>query len=539
VSPRHRTRLGLGLLVLASVAARLTSPAESDLHPWPDAPEYAATAVGLLERGSFLIPYAGQWVPPGHGFGFPLLIAPVLAALGHDYGNAVWATLAMHILELLLVFRLAERCYGPLAGLLAVAFVAGSPVDAELSRRIMSEVPSSALIMGALVLLCGAEAVPGGARMFACGVALGVACWIRYANALLIVPVAVVAFAIVSPLPDRLRRSGWLLAGFLLALVPIGVYNVVTLGALFRMPHSIWVPDHKALFLPFRLGHALPDGKAARYLAALLGNPDSCLDTTRQLYPSFVAALAIVAWARWPGRPRLTPPAVTLHRVAPAIVAILLALCSFYFFENELRLLHAVVPIVCTIAAGSAVRIFSPPVPRGLARWAPAGVWLLALALPAWTLGRTALDGPLLRGVVLGIEVPPPIAREHMRLINEVTQPDAWILSDSFEPVFFSVEQRARRRLLLIDEEGVAADAAAVQSVAEVPGSLERLLSRGERVYFVGDVHRLKRRRGFRGYAVERVAARSTDHGRVLLEVWRLTRRADGDGDPDAMLVRE
>jgi hypothetical protein len=114
-----------------------------------------------------------------------------------------------------------------------------------------------------------------------------------------------------------------------------------------------------------------------------------------------------------------------------------------------------------------------------------------------------------------------------VRLINEVTEPDAWIVSDSFEPVFFNVEQTARRRLLMIDEDGLSADAATVPSLAEDPARLETLLSHGARVYFVGDIEAPSRRGWLERYALERVAHRRIDRDRIMLEVWRLTPRSD------------
>jgi hypothetical protein len=133
-------------------------------------------------------------------------------------------------------------------------------------------------------------------------------------------------------------------------------------------------------------------------------------------------------------------------------------------------------------------------------------------------------DGPVGRRLA-GIETQPAVARAHIKLINESTEPNAWIVSDNFEPVFFNVEQSAQRRLLLIDEEGVAVQGAAVESVAEVPGSLEKLFDLGMRVYFVGDIDKLERRGWLDRYAIERVAARGIDHDRITMEVFRLTRR--------------
>lgn len=527
-------RVGLGLLIALSLSARVTDPARSDLHPWPDGPEYAATARSLLERGSFKIPFAGQWVPPGHGFGFPLIIAPFLAVLGHALENALYATLAMHVVELVLVFLLATRCYGQAAGLLAVAFVASSSLDAELSRRIMSEVPSSAMIMGALLALCGPQAVAAPRRLFACGAMLAVATWMRPVNALLGIPIGLVVFLASAPAIAGVRRLAWLLGGFVVGAVPVAAYNFVTLGGVTRLPHSVWVPAHKTLFGPFALAHAVEDGKAARYVAALLGHGDYCLATTQQLYPTFVAALALSAvFVGRANRPPLSPAAVTLQRVALPVLAVLLAICSFYFFETELRFLHSAVPLVCIIAAGSAVRLFTPLIARMNGRAGRAALCLVALAWPAWCLGRTLLDGQLGRRLVAGEEPSPAFAREHMRLVDETTEQDAWIVSDSFEPLFFSVVETGRRRLLEVDEDGLAADAAAVETLTDVPERLDELLAVGAHVYFVGDPDQARQGR-LGGYALTLAASHTFNHGWTTQEVWRVSRPTPDDSDRSA-----
>jgi 4-amino-4-deoxy-L-arabinose transferase-like glycosyltransferase len=524
-------RVGLGLLIVLSLAARVSDPARSDLHPWPDGPEYAATARSLLEHATFKIPFAGQWVPPGHGFGFPLIITPFLAVFGHALENALYATLAMHVVELVLVFLLATRCYGRAAGLLAVAFVAASPLDAELSRRIMSEVPSSAMITGALLVLCGPETVAAPRRLFACGAMLAVATWMRPVNALLGIPIGLVVFFASPPAMAGVRRLGWLLGGFVLGAIPVAAYNLLTLGSVTRVPHSVWVPAHKTLFGPFAFAHALEDGKAARYVAALLGHGDYCLATTQQLYPIFVAALALSAVFLAKGnRPPLSPAAVTLQRVTPPVVAVLLAICSFYFFETELRFLHAAVPLVCIVAAGSAVRLFTPLFARVNGRVASVALCVAALAWPAWSLGRTLLDGPLGRQVAAGEEPSPAFAREHMKLVDAATEPDAWIVSDSFDPLFFSVVETGHRRLLQVDEDGLAADDVRVETLTDVPERLDELLAGGAHVYFVGDPDRARQGR-LHGYALTLAASHTFYHGWTTQEVWRLSRETP-DGGP-------
>jgi hypothetical protein len=529
-----RVRIGLVLLIALSLAARVSDPASSDLHPWPDGPEYAATARSLLEHGTFKIPFAGQWVPPGHGFGFPLIITPFLAALGHDLAHALYATLAMHVVELILVFLLARLCYGQAAGLLAVAFVATSPLDAELSRRIMSEVPSSAMITASLLLLCGPDPVPSQRRLFACGAMLAVASWMRPVNALLGIPVALVVLFASAPASAGVRRLGSLLGGFLLGSVPVAVYNHLVLGSVIRLPHAVWVPAHRTLFGPFAFANAVEDGQAARYVAALLGRGDYCLATTQQLYPIFVAALAVSAiFLGRRNRPPLRPAALTLQRAALPVLAVLLAISSFYLGGVELRFLHGAVPLVCVIAAGSAVRLFTPLLEGVRPGAGRATLCLVALAFPAWSLGLTVLDGSLGRRLVAGEEPSPAFAREHMRLVDQVTEKDAWIVSDSFEPVFFSVVETGERRLLEIDEDGLAADDVAVETLTEVPERLDELLARRVPVYFVGDPDQARRGR-LGGYALTLAASHTFYHGWTTQEVWRVSCRTPGDSDRSA-----
>jgi hypothetical protein len=526
-----RVRIGLVLLVTLSLAARVSAPSSSDLHPWPDGPEYAATARSLLEHGSFRIPFAGQWVPPGHGFGFPLIIVPFLAVLGHALENALYATLAMHAVELVLVFLLARRCYGPAAGLLAVAFVAASPLDAELSRRIMSEVPSSAAIVATLLVLCGPDAVPSPRRLFACGAMLAVATWMRPVNALLGIPIGLVVLFSAPPAWAGLRRAASLAAGFLLGCVPVFVYNRLLLGAALRLPHAVWVPAHRTLFGPFSVANAVEDGQAARFAAALLGHADYCLATTQALYPTYVAALALSATFLGRGdRPPLGAAAVTLQRVTLPILAVLLAVASFYLAGVELRLLHAAVPLVCVVAAGSAVRLFTPVFARVERAFLRVALCVVVLALPTWSLARIVRDGALGRRLVAGEQPAPAFAREHMKLVDRTTERNAWIVSDRFDPVFFSVVETAERRLLQVDDDGLAADNVAVETLAEVPQRLDELLARGSPVYFVGDPDEARRGR-LRGHVLALAASHTFNHGWTTQQVWRVSRPSPGGPD--------
>jgi hypothetical protein len=77
-----------------------------------------------------------------------------------------------------------------------------------------------------------------------------------------------------------------------------------------------------------------------------------------------------------------------------------------------------------------------------------------------------------------------------MKLINASTDPSPGSISDKLRsPCFFNVEQSAQRRLLLIDEEGVAAEGAAVRERRRgAPAAWRSCFDQGAHVYFVGDI---------------------------------------------------
>jgi hypothetical protein len=222
------------------------------------------------------------------------------------------------------------------------------------------------------------------------------------------------------------------------------------------------------------------------------------------------------------GRRPLSAGAALLQRLAVPMVVITLAICSFYFSETDLRLLHGAVPVICTIAAGSAVRLFGPLVDGIGPRLGRVALCLAALAWPAWSLGSTVLKSPLGQRVVADREQVPAVARDYLKLIDEVTEPDAWIVSDLFDPLFFFAEERSHRRLLVVFEDHVAADDVVVETLTEVPERLAELLARGAHVYFVGDPEKV-RRSVLGRYVLEPVARRTYYHGWITLDVWRVS----------------
>lgn len=119
--------LGLGILV------RLVAPWFWPLGP--DADRYAAMAKGLLDTGSFTMPWGDIYTPgngpePSHHYPplYPTLLAGVYALLGFGRDPTRIASIATSLAAIAVTWLCTRDLYGPRKGLIAAAVVAVSPV---------------------------------------------------------------------------------------------------------------------------------------------------------------------------------------------------------------------------------------------------------------------------------------------------------------------------------------------------------------------------------------------------------------------------
>jgi len=212
-------------------------------------------------------------------------LAAVYAATGADaddpgrirWARTVWASLV--VLDLLLVVAFVRRRAGPAAALAGAALVA---LHAPGIFYVSSLLPVSltiTLTLAGLVLVdraIDARPVPGAGLALLAGVSLGLLTGLR-GNALLLVPLAAVAVALLRPDPgargERSAPRGWswslvrgaaLVLGTLVALAPATVHNLRHGEPLLLTWHggqNLYIGNHPGatgLYLPFRPGRQAP-----------------------------------------------------------------------------------------------------------------------------------------------------------------------------------------------------------------------------------------------------------------------------------------
>lgn len=495
-------------LVVAAIDARLINlDILRDLDPHPDSPEYAFAARLMFEEGYFGLRVNGEFVPSTYGWGFATLIVPFYALAGVDYARAVYVVVACSALGIVLVFGIARALFGPWAGLVAAACVATSGIDILLSSYVLSEVPGSLMIVAAL-----AAAVAGGMRaaagrpragvLFALsGAIMGYAFWIRLPN-LLFVPLLALLVAFMARRPDAPRdirpmARGFVLfaAGWLVMMVPVLVYNTAQFGSPLRTGYNFWI-DTRYGNISSVVNVGAFSRRWATYFASLLGAPGP----TFARIPAALAAVPFIVLAGLYIAALIGAPAARLlvrarraradaklgvSTAAPAVgvSAALgtLGLFAFYAVYNampDLRFMHTAAPLIALLGAGGFGAVTSRL--GGRAHPAlPAGAAALIVALAVLALLNTDNNRV----------VQAPLRYVHARTFAEKAEPDAVLITDEVEAVFFSsLQPRAASHTLVFLRRPRLQTAGrfAIASLAQDTELLPSLLRQGRPVYFVG-----------------------------------------------------
>jgi hypothetical protein len=229
----RRTRLAFAVLVAGALASLAWL-----VHPWyeadagtDDASMYILSAKALLAGEGYA--YLGRPFtirPPG----FSVLIAPILAWRGLDFGALNVFISLFGVAGVALLFVLVRPRLGPFAALATAALVWLNPAYQRLCNQVMSDVPGVALALASLVLERRvSRAAPSGRRDACLGLCIALAAYVRSANALLL-PAVVASRAVEhwkaggGSWPAFLRSRVLALgAATLLALLPWTVRNAV------------------------------------------------------------------------------------------------------------------------------------------------------------------------------------------------------------------------------------------------------------------------------------------------------------------------
>jgi 4-amino-4-deoxy-L-arabinose transferase-like glycosyltransferase len=233
----------LAAVVILTIAAylRWTPPATAgDLRPRPDALEYEAGARNLLRGEGYYVVVEGRAYPPRYPPVFSALLVPFLAVWDEGPGSGILAVFASALLGVALTMLASGHAAGALAGLVAGILLALSPAHVQLSRLVLSDVPSACLaaLVAALLVAGGRARAMRPSALAITGLTIGLAAGVRATNALLALPAAfVVALFAGGP-----RGPATLLAAAGVGAAPVALYNLWTFGSPFRSGYALWVP---------------------------------------------------------------------------------------------------------------------------------------------------------------------------------------------------------------------------------------------------------------------------------------------------------
>ena len=187
---------------------------------WPAANE-TFSPLGFRPAGA-----PGRIVPT-YPPGLPLTMVPALAAFG-EFGPFLIIPL-LGVVAVLCTYAFARRMQSPIAGLIAAALMATSPIFLFEVAQPMSDVPATAF--WALALWLAWESSP--ARAAFAGIAAGCALLTRPNLVPLLAPLIL---ALIVSSPRRRSQIAGLVAALTIALVPFGVILLLLQAGMYGSP---------------------------------------------------------------------------------------------------------------------------------------------------------------------------------------------------------------------------------------------------------------------------------------------------------------
>lgn len=250
----------LVLLLIAAVWLHRTPYSASDLEIPPDTVEYALAPLQLLETGRYEIMVEGRGLPPRYPPWFPVLvILPAYVLFGHDPGNAILPITLLAIAGVGFAYAIGKRISSTAGGVLAALAVLILPSYSSWAGQVMTDVPCTALMLGACLLYLRLRSRPHSIlRYFGAGVLVAVATLFRPVFAAMLVPFLLAAL---RQWKDVFLRGLLLLAPTATAAAATLAYNFATFGSPFRNGYKFWVAvpmDYPAMifslsYLPMNL----------------------------------------------------------------------------------------------------------------------------------------------------------------------------------------------------------------------------------------------------------------------------------------------
>ena len=158
-----------------------------ELWPMPDAVEYAAMSVDIDLHLGPVLHFAGNTYPPRYTIGYPLILAAAYPLVGYRPQWLCLATAFMGLVAIAGLYILALWSFGRPSAIIAAILLSTSPHFLGLSTAVMSDVPSLAVaILAVLAFLYATE----NASLIAstlCGILVGFAIVIRVTNGAILI----------------------------------------------------------------------------------------------------------------------------------------------------------------------------------------------------------------------------------------------------------------------------------------------------------------------------------------------------------------
>ena len=236
--------LEIPLLILIGSALLWENPKTAwRPHIVPDATEVYHGTRNLVERGAYKIDVDNAPHPPRYSYGYSVyFLAPAYWLTGRPRTMFV-VPMVCGIANMVLVYLLTKRHYGPGAAIIAALLLLGMPSYFLASWDLLSHGPSLTLFLLVALLTpraCAGE-WPGVRAALGIGVLSGVAITIRPTNVLFFLPTTAVLMIRHAPLRSAFwKRGAAMLAGALPFVLPLLWSNLRTFGTFTRNGYSYW-----------------------------------------------------------------------------------------------------------------------------------------------------------------------------------------------------------------------------------------------------------------------------------------------------------
>lgn len=225
----------------------------SDLTMEPDSVEYALGSLQLLETGRYELIVQGHALPPRYPPWFSLMIMPAYMLFGHQPGNAIVPITVFALAGIAFAWALGKRIASVPGGVLAGLGVLAVPAYSMLAGFVMSDVPCTAIMLGACVLYLRLRSRPSSIWFdLLAGLLVAIAMLLRPVFGAMLLPFLLV---ILRSRERFVCRVVALLLPVTAATAAAFAYNWATFGSPLRNGYHFWTPvpyDYPALAFSLR-----------------------------------------------------------------------------------------------------------------------------------------------------------------------------------------------------------------------------------------------------------------------------------------------